>query len=236
VRVLLDARTAAMIHGITGPLVFAFGSFIVMVCSRDRQTAAPALISRWLRHGSFGLLCLAIVQLILGAQLRHAQPDWKPALFTSLVHTHLLLATLITIAIVAMYVRVRLGIHRQIAALRWPTTWLVLVLFAQVCLGLATWVANYAMPWIEMTPWLARYTLQGKGFWESMIVTGHQATGSALIVLSLWLYCRLARRQRLEQNVAPNLTIDSIRDFASDASDTFSSSATSTISVANMTS
>jgi len=68
------------------------------------------------------------------------------------------------------------------------------VVLVQVVLGLATWVANYATPWIELTPWLARYTVQGKGFWESMIVTGHQATGSLLIVFSLWQVCRAFRR------------------------------------------
>jgi hypothetical protein len=75
-----------------------------------------------------------------------------------------------------------------------------MVVVAQVLLGFATWIANYATPWVELTPWLARYTVQGKGFWESMIVTGHQATGSLLIVFSLWMVCRVFRSNRLDDS------------------------------------
>jgi len=54
-----------------------------------------------------------------------------------------------------------------------------------------------------LTPWLARYTVQGKGFWESMIVTGHQATGSLMIVCSLWMACRAYRHSADAESVQP---------------------------------
>lgn len=206
-RVLLDARTAAMIHGCTGPLVFALGSFILMACSSDwrraTQDGSRIPVSRGLLCFSYLLVLMSIVQLFVGAQLRHAQPTWLPPFFTSLVHTHLLMATLITLSIFGICVLVRTDHNRRVMELRLPSNMLLIVVLAQVALGLATWVANYATPWVELTPWLANYTLQGKGFWESMIVTGHQATGSLLIVFSLWMVCRVATRTKKAEKAQP---------------------------------
>jgi len=206
-RVLLDARTAAMIHGCTGPLVFALGSFVLMVCSADwrraTQDGSKLPVSRGLLRLSYMLVLMSIVQLFVGAQLRHAQPTWLPPFFTSIVHTHLLMATLITLSIFGIFVLVRTDHNRHVMELRLPANMLLIIVLAQVALGLATWVANYATPWVELTPWLAKYTLQGKGFWESMIVTGHQATGSLLIVFSLWMVCRVATRMKKAEKAQP---------------------------------
>lgn len=206
-RVLLDARTAAMIHGCTGPLVFALGSFILMACSTDwrraTQDRSTIPVSRGLLRFSYLLVLTSILQLFVGAHLRHAQPTWLPSFFTSIVHTHLLMATLITVSIFGIFVLVRTDHNRHVMELRLPANMLLAIVLSQVALGLATWVANYATPWVELTPWLAKYTLQGKGFWESMIVTGHQATGSLLIVFSLWMVCRVATRMKKTENAQP---------------------------------
>jgi heme a synthase len=197
VRVLLDARTAAMIHGCSGPLVFALAGLIVCVSSSDwlkggkEAAARSAGVSNGLYFTAWTLFGMTILQLFVGAQLRHSQPSWLPSFFTSLVHAHLLMATLITLGILVVYALSRLGRNRSIPSLRSPTNLLLGLVFVQLLLGFGTWVANYATPWIELTPWLAKYTVQGKGFWESMIVTGHQATGSLMIVFSLWLVCRM---------------------------------------------
>ena len=147
------------------------------------------------------LFAMSVVQLLVGAHLRHSLPTWLPVFFMSLVHTHLLLATLIFLAVLSCSVFVRCGSNRVFRELRTPANTLLAIVFVQILLGFATWIANYATPWVELTPWLARYTVQGKGFWESMIVTGHQATGSLLIVCSLWLACRAYRRVLLSKPV-----------------------------------
>ncbi len=64
----------------------------------------------------------------------------------------------------------------------------------QVCLGIGTWISSYALPWQELNEFFARYTIDGRGFVETMIINGHQATGSLLIAGSLWLLCRVERR------------------------------------------
>ena len=193
VRVLFDARTLAMIHGCSGPLVFALGSFIGMASSKRWHTAFQTRSGNGLGRLTMLLLILSIAQLFVGAHLRHSLPTWSPVFFMSLVHTHLLMATLILVAVFSVSVLVRLPWNRSFRELRSPSNALVIIVATQILLGFATWIANYATPWIELTPWLARYTVQGKGFWESMIVTGHQATGSLLIVCSLWMACRSYR-------------------------------------------
>ena len=193
VRVLFDARTLAMIHGCSGPLVFALGSFIAMASSTRWRKSKRKFGGNGIGRLAALLLILSIAQLIIGAHLRHSLPTWSPGFFMSLVHTHLLMATLITLAVLGGAILVRLRSNSTFRELRSPSNALVAILIVQVLLGFSTWIANYATPWTELTPWLARYTLQAKGFWESMIVTGHQATGSLMIVCSLWLVCRAYR-------------------------------------------
>ena len=113
------------------------------------------------------------------------------------------MATLILIAVFGVAVLVRRPRESFFRELRSPSNALVIIVAMQILLGFATWIANYATPWVELTPWLARYTVQGKGFWESMIVTGHQATGSLMIVCSLWMACRAYRRSADVESVQP---------------------------------
>ncbi len=203
VRVLFDARTLAMIHGCSGPLVFALGSFIAMASSKRWHTAFRKRSGNGLGRLAVLVLVLSIAQLFVGAHLRHSLPTWSPVFFMSLVHTHLLMATLILISVLGVSVLVRRPWNRFFHELRSPSNALVVIVAMQILLGFATWIANYATPWVELTPWLARYTVQGKGFWESMIVTGHQATGSLMIVCSLWMACRAYRRRADAESMQP---------------------------------
>ena len=155
------------------------------------------------------LLILSVTQLFVGAHLRHSLPTWLPSFFMSLVHTHLLMAAFIAFATLGVTILVRWPSNRPFRELRGPANALLAIVAIQILLGFATWIANYATPWVELTPWLARYTVQGKGFWESMIVTGHQATGSLLIVCSLLLVCRAYRRfSRVESNHQMSVEMD----------------------------
>ena len=209
VRVLFDARTLAMIHGCSGPLVFAFGSFIAMASSTRWHKAKRRRIGNGLGRIAVLLLVLSVSQLFVGAHLRHSLPTWLPSYFMSLVHTHLLMAALIVFAILSIFILVRRPSNLPFHELRSPSNALLAIVAVQILLGFATWIANYATPWVELTPWLARYTVQGKGFWESMIVTGHQATGSLIIVCSLWLVCRAYRRFSSVESIYP-MSVESV--------------------------
>ncbi len=199
VRVLFDARTLAMIHGCSGPLVFALGGFIAMATSQRWHSGFCKPSVNGLGRLAVLLLVLSVSQLFVGAHLRHSLPTWLPSFFMSLVHTHLLLAAIILIVVLVVAILVRLTSNREFRELRSPSNALLAIVSAQILLGFATWIANYATPWVELMPWLARYTVQGKGFWESMIVTGHQATGSLMIVCSLWMACRTYRQTSITE-------------------------------------
>jgi cytochrome c oxidase assembly protein subunit 15 len=211
VRVLLDARIVALIHGCCGPLVFALACGIVMINSKDWQTATKSIRSNGLRWTLRVLLVLTVVQLIMGAHLRHALPQWKPALFMSFVHMHLLMATLITGMIFSVFCLTVFGKYRVIDGLKGPSSWLMGLVLVQVGLGVGTWISSYALPWQELNAFFAQYTVNGRGFAETMIINGHQATGSLLIAGSLWLLCRVERRfettvglERIPANLPPS--------------------------------
>ena len=67
---------------------------------------------------------------------------------------------------------------------------LVGLVAVQILLGFGTWIANYALPWSDLSPELSAYIISAKGYWESMIVTAHQATGSLIIAVSILIATR----------------------------------------------
>lgn len=201
-RVVFDERTIAMLHGCGGPLVFAYATFMATAASADWKqqgdfSAKTGGVGKGLWRLSWCLLVATIIQLVLGAQLRHALPDTRPATFMALVHLHLTFAVVVSVLIVwvAMVVRRKeLADRRVFGGVRKPSNWLLLLLVFQLVLGIGTWFVNYSLPWSELFPGLARYVIAAKGYWESMVVTAHQATGSLLISMSVWLVCRVGRR------------------------------------------
>ena len=114
------------------------------------------------------------------------------------VHLHLTFAAIVTLGIGWVAFKVSGRFEGETLGISRPAGLLVLLVlvFAQLGLGFATWISNYALPWPNLTQWLAQYTIQAKGFAESLIVTGHQATGSLIIALATVLYCSVARLNR----------------------------------------
>lgn len=183
-RVLLDARTLALIHGCTGPLFFAMASATVVMSSKfwfhasEGRYWVTGAATRW----SATLMAVAsFVQLSVGAQLRHITGSASPQYFMGFVHLHLTLAATIVVLSIFLWA----SATRQAAPpTRRAAFGLVLLVLIQVALGLGTWLVNYALPWSELTEDLARYTIVAKGYFESMVVTAHVATGSLIICFS----------------------------------------------------
>jgi heme a synthase len=193
VRVLLDQRTFAMIHGCTGPLFFALATATAVMCSPwwlnrieeprgSRRLASLALI----------LLLLSYTQLVLGAQLRHVTAAISHSTFVSFVHLHLTLAGLVGVTTL-VFTGLSFSIRDTSSRIRYPAAMLVGLVLTQIGLGFGTWIVNYALPWSEMTQSLAGYTIVSKGFWESMIVTAHMATGSLIVSLATMVTVRAWR-------------------------------------------
>ena len=189
VRVLLDQRTFAMIHGCTGPLFFAIATATAVMSSRwwiargetsSNQTTWSTSHHAWM---AAMLLVASYVQLTIGAQLRHVTGAVSHQMFMGFVHTHLTMAGLVAVLAIGLAATTSLrgDAPRQV---RFPAGLLVGCVLVQIALGIATWVVNYALPWQELSEWLARYTILAKGYWESIIVTAHMATGSLIISLA----------------------------------------------------
>ena len=187
-RVLLDQRSFAMIHGCTGPLFFAIATATAVMSSRwwiaraaiVTETNFTSLVAARL---AAVLLIASYCQLVIGAQLRHITAAVDHRVFMAFVHTHLTLAGLVVI--LAICLSTVTGLNRRTPLrVRVPAVLIALLVLVQVSLGIATWIVNYALPWQELSEWLARYTISAKGYWESIIVTAHMATGSLIISLA----------------------------------------------------
>ncbi len=199
-RVVLDQRTFAMIHGCTGPLFFAIATATAVMSSRWwLSDVAQAVKGRpklaWLASilvvGSYG-------QLILGAQLRHVTAAISHTTFMMFVHSHLTLAGLVMLLALCLagFATFSREISERISR---PAGLLAVIVLLQIGLGIGTWIVNYALPWSDANATVAGYTILSKGYWESLIVTAHMATGSLIISLATVVALRAWRVRLLIQ-------------------------------------
>jgi len=207
-RVLLDERTAAMIHGCAAQLFLAMATATAVMCSRwwvagsgidctrNSHSTFPQLqpANRSLAWTVTLLLILAYFQVIAGAALRHIPVSARPGAFMGIVHIHLTFAGLVLATTLFAVLTAARSINLW-GGVKKPVFLILLTVLFQITLGSGTWLANYALPWQELTTDLANYTITSKGYWESLVITGHVATGALLISL-VTLTCVRAWRGR----------------------------------------
>jgi cytochrome c oxidase assembly protein subunit 15 len=185
-RVVLSDRVLAMIHGTTGPLVFAYAVALAVATSRGwRQTALRARRTSS-RVAYLALFAFVVVycQIGLGAWLRHMPVDATHNWFSLAAALHVAVACLIiagtwTLAALARFDRTSVERSASLAGL---------LVFVQVTLGLMTWYSRYRMPaLLESWPLgdlsQPNSAIVADGMWQTNIVTAHQATGSLLLAL-----------------------------------------------------
>ncbi len=196
-RVLMDARTLAMIHGCVGPAFFAYAVALAVMTSRLwRTTESPV------QHDSANSLHrLALfttvsifLQLIIGARIRHMPVAADPNHFRIAVFFHLIAAAVVVWQILALAWFI-LRRHRKQRALFRPAVVLVMLVAIQVCLGVGTWVVKYSWPaWASETFGVGQgYTIQANSMGQAITVTAHVATGSLLLVTAVMLTLRVFR-------------------------------------------
>jgi heme a synthase len=201
VRVLLDARTYAMIHGCFGPLCFGFASAIALFTSDSwlKSNASNVAVGRWIPRLLILQTCVVVLQLFIGAQLRHTPASTAPLAFMGLVHSHLTLAFAATALIFTTshvcFWRLSRVASEQSRIIRRFSIFLFILILVQLCLGFATWICNYALPWADASQALSQYTIATKGYWESWITTIHQASGSLIIAFSFVLTLAVWRQK-----------------------------------------
>jgi len=192
VRVLLDARQVAMIHGCTGPVFFAYTAILAVLTSKWWRTTSSTRTeaARTLTRVAALTTLLAYCQLLLGAQLRHLHFETP---FRVLVIFHILLAVALLAHgfVVAAIACLSHWSQRMLTA---PALLLCCLLVVQTGLGAGTWAVNYSLPgWDELFPSAAGYTIVAEGVLQTNIVTAHVATGSLILAAAAVLTAACAR-------------------------------------------
>ncbi len=189
IRVLLDARTLAMLHGCLGPAFFAFTFALVAVTGSSWQAVKSACdpLAHKLQQLALFTTCLMLFQLVLGAQLRHTPIDAGLYFVVAMVCFHLLFAAALVlysllIAVAALQLQ---SARRQFVP---PAMGLLALVLSQVSLGAATWVVKYGWPrWVGDYEFTAAYVVRREAFVSSLIVTAHVAIGSLILAMALLL-------------------------------------------------
>ncbi|MGB7348157.1 MAG: COX15/CtaA family protein [Pirellulaceae bacterium] len=211
VRVVRMSRTLAMIHGCFGPAFFASCVALAVVTSRfwwqtaqqafdGKQRPSATNIPRSIVVLGVLLVALSYTQLVLGAQLRHVQPTMKPDGFALIVVFHVITAFVLWLLTATSFWRMRrcgdLTLWR-------PALWLIGLVAVQIALGIGTWVVNYGWPsFLQGFPGAAGFLIRAKGFWDSIIVTAHVATGSLILAVSTMIWVRSLRLRHITLRLA----------------------------------
>ncbi|MEM9586186.1 MAG: COX15/CtaA family protein [Planctomycetota bacterium] len=202
-RVVLSDRTLAMIHGCTGPAFFVLCVITAAVTGRWWLTSAQRSVDvrRRPSRGQIGwvglMFALSYTQLVLGAQLRHVQPDTRASMFAMTIAFHVLTAFILWIATAVGWAWIR---RCGDLTLSRPAGWLIFFVLVQITLGIGTWAVNYGFPdFLNWFPGSEALLLRSKGFVDSIIVTSHVATGSLILAICGLLLVRLLRIRFLMQ-------------------------------------
>lgn len=201
-RVLLDARQLAMIHGCVGPAFFAFAVALAVMTSRwwvaVTPLTKPTELGTKVRRLALLTLFFVYLQLVIGAQVRHVPVTASPSVFRFAVFFHLLMAFVVTVYI-GQLLRAVFKEHRNQPVLMRPALALTALIALQICLGASTWVVKYGWPEaLTNYSFAAGYTIQANSLLQSLIVTGHVATGSLILAFAVVMHARAARLLRLE--------------------------------------
>ncbi len=213
-RVVLDERTLALVHGCTGPMFFSLCVAMVVFTSQwwrdagsqtQNQNTQNRKQTRLLRL-AIVCTCLAFAQVVIGAILRHSPRmtgSLAPSLFQTAVYFHLLLALLVVVNGLLLAWRcfqngmqVRSGMC------------LVGLIAVQVILGAGTWVVKYGVPLWATTWWEMEFVNTQANFLQSSIITSHVAVGSLVLATALAISLRLARQFGIS---VPRISFDTSR-------------------------
>ena len=199
-RVRLNERFLAMAHGSTAPLFFSLSVALAAVTSKCwRQAPRLSVRDKKRLHavGRLGVLCTAFAyfQLVLGAQVRHVPATSSFGFFRVVVFAHIAMAAVLLVHVALLAARtVR---WKPPMAIRRLSVLTVMLLVAQVILGLATWVMKYSWPaWVDPSWVKPGHLVQAMGFGRGLVTTGHVVNGSLIMAVCLLVSVRSFRSLR----------------------------------------
>lgn len=198
-RIILDKRLIALIHGCTGPAFFALCVGMVIVTSRwwhDAPRIDPSPKARKFLRMALLVTTLAFLQLVAGAVVRHSPrltSDSAAVIFQLAVYFHLFLAAAILVhCLMLMWHSYRNSLERGRSGLL-----LGFVCF-QILLGASTWLVKYGMPrWAGAIVGDPQFVNTADNAFQAGIVTSHVAVGSLILVIGLTIALRTARQLRI---------------------------------------
>jgi cytochrome c oxidase assembly protein subunit 15 len=212
-RVLLDERQLAMIHGCIGPLFFCLSVTMVTITSRrwrqvpsdtvltsaglkSTDVAISADIPMRLTTLAWLVTAMAFTQIVVGAQLRHATPMTTHSAFRIALFFHIAIAIALFLHTIYLAFSILRGGPRMQArsALRRLAIALCGLVTGQIILGVSSWVVKYGVPgWISNFGIAAGYTVTAATMGRAIVVTGHVATGSLILATCLTIALRASR-------------------------------------------
>ncbi len=198
-RVVLDERTLAQLHGCTGPLFFAAIVALATVTSRwwiacgtgKRSLAVPSAAR--VRRLAVSTAALAYGQIVVGSFLRHI-PDERSYLVSYIVvWFHVFVAVALVTHIALLAIRIGRGFRGEGLLVR-PALLLVGLVLAQLGLGAAAYVTHYGIPpLLSGYSWAAGYTIVAKSPWQIHLTTAHVLVGSLILGTAVALALRCGR-------------------------------------------
>jgi cytochrome c oxidase assembly protein subunit 15 len=195
-RVVLDERVLALLHGCVGPLFFVATVVMAVVTSDGwaitQQEATPAIAK--LFHVAVLTAALAYLQLVLGAVVRHsphmlgenAGNIFKVAVYFHVIMAAAVLAHVLLLAVRCWRTRVTRGVGLTLASL----------IVVQLLLGASSWIVRYGMPgWA--TAWIGEtgHFNRASDFASASILAAHGAVGSLIIALTAIVAVYAGRRR-----------------------------------------
>jgi cytochrome c oxidase assembly protein subunit 15 len=193
-RVVLDQRVLALVHGCTGPAFFAFAAVTALelrwrawptVETTAGDASEAAARARTTGAAAAALAGVAFVQIALGACLRHGGTLFTASEFRIVLVFHLAVAALVAIQTALLFVQ-----REELGRGAW-CGWLLGPLVAgQLALGGATYVVNWGWPVLvrewELLPasWTAGHVVMAESTAQAVVTTGHVMFGSLILVAS----------------------------------------------------
>jgi cytochrome c oxidase assembly protein subunit 15 len=204
-RVVMDERLLALVHGCVGPLFFAATAAMVAVTARS-WIGGPAGQEPEKRNGTLRLAvltaALAYVQLVVGAFVRHSPlmlTERAADMFQAAVYFHVVLAIVVTVQIVRLAIKCR-----RSAAMARLAAGLAALVLVQLALGASTWVVKYGLPtWAQrFGEWNVANVEAGAA--RAAIITTHGAVGALIVALCVVVALKASRN---EATVLPRVAL-----------------------------
>ena len=194
-RVLMADRQMAQVHGIVGPVFFAYSVFFAATTSLWWQDVhkTPLDIPNHITSTAWFAAGLALFQLICGSQVRHVTGMTSHAVFDLAIQIHIVVAVIL-LGVAPFLSLAILSNHEARRLLGTPGAALGALVVIQILLGITTWFAKYGVP-AALSTLLPRSTttLQAESMMASVLATAHVANGALVLATSTLVAIRSSR-------------------------------------------